>query len=119
MSRAFSRVPVAAGDGGTVQTMSLPGAWAPYALVAVLLVVTRVVDPVTAFLQSTLVLQWPDIFGTSISGSLSVLYLPGAVFVAVHLLTIPIHGMSEAEIKGAWAETIEKVTPPSSPCCSR
>ena len=100
-----------AADGGVVRTMPLWKAWTPYALVAALLVVTRVVDPVTGFLQSTLVLQWGSIFGTSLSGSLAVLYLPGAVFVAVHLLTIPIHGMSKAEIVGAWSETIEKVTP--------
>jgi lactate permease len=100
-----------AADGGTVETMSLPRAWAPYALVAVLLVVTRVVDPVTTFLQSNLVLEWTRILGTSLSGSLAVLYLPGAVFVAVHLLTIPIHGMSSDEITAAWSETIEKVTP--------
>ena len=100
-----------AADGGTVQTMSLPRAWAPYALVAVLLVVTRVVDPVTGFLQSTLVLEWTRILGTSLSGSFATLYLPGAVFVAVHLLTIPIHGMSSDEITGAWSETLEKVTP--------
>jgi lactate permease len=106
-----SREAHVAADGGTVQTMSLPRAWAPYALVALLLVVTRVVDPVTAFLQSNLVLGWDRILGTSLSGSLAVLYLPGAVFVAVHLLTIPIHGMSRDEIVGAWSETVEKVMP--------
>ncbi|MFB6107335.1 MAG: L-lactate permease [Haloplanus sp.] len=106
-----NREAAVAADGGAVQTMSLPRAWTPYALVAVLLVVTRVVDPVTNFLNSTLVLSWGHILGTSLSGSLAVLYLPGAVFVAVHLLTIPIHGMSGDEIKGAWTETIEKVTP--------
>jgi lactate permease len=100
-----------AADGGVARTMPLWKAWTPYALVAILLVVTRVVGPVTTFLQSTLVLQWTSILGTSLDGSLAVLYLPGAVFVAVHLLTVPIHGMSGREIRGAWTETVEKVTP--------
>nr|WP_304449449.1 L-lactate permease [Halomarina sp. PSRA2] len=107
-----------AADGGFVtdspreaDTMSLWKAWAPYALLAVLLVLTRVWDPLTTFLNSTLVLQWADILGTGETNSLELLYLPGAVFVLVHLVTIPLHGMGGQQIKDAWFETIEKVTP--------
>ncbi|WP_423751633.1 L-lactate permease [Salinirarus marinus] len=101
-----------AADGGLTHRMPLWKAWTPYALVAVLLVVTRVVDPVTAFLQSPLfVFEWSNILGTGLSSDFALLYLPGAVFVAVHLLTIPIHGMSGREIRDSWSETIEKVTP--------
>jgi lactate permease len=100
-----------AADGGQTQ-MSLVQAWTPYALVAVLLVVTRVVDPVNSFVTMDLfTLQWGDILGTGLSGSFAVLYLPGAVFIAVHLLTIPLHGMNREEIVGSWSETIEKVAP--------
>ncbi|WP_311174066.1 L-lactate permease [Halobellus ordinarius] len=98
-------------DGGQTQ-MSLVQAWTPYALVAVLLVVTRVVDPVNSFVTMDLfTLQWGDILGTGLSGSFEILYLPGAVFIAVHLVTIPLHGMDREEILGSWSETIEKVTP--------
>jgi lactate permease len=124
-----------AADGGTVEGaspadgpapapgagvgMSLVRAWTPYALVALLLVVTRVVDPVQSLLTSALfTITWADlpltgtsILGTGLEGDLQILYLPGAVFVAVHVLTIPLHGMDRAEIVGAWSETIEKVTP--------
>jgi lactate permease len=101
-----------AADGGVTHRMPLWKAWTPYALVAVLLVVTRVVDPVTAFLKSPVfVFEWANIFGTGLSSDFALLYLPGAVFVAVHFLTIPIHGMSGREIKDSWAETVEKVTP--------
>jgi lactate permease len=117
--------PAVAADGGTIQNaghMSLWKAWTPYALVALLLVVTRVVDPVTAFITSDLfTLAWGDlaalpfvqetILGTGLTNDFALLYLPGAVFVAVHLMTIPLHGMDGAEIKAAWAETIEKVAP--------
>ncbi|MFC6872500.1 L-lactate permease [Halobellus marinus] len=100
-----------AADGGQTQ-MSLVQAWTPYALVAVLLVVTRVVDPVNSFVTMDLfTLKWADILGTGLSGSFAILYLPGAVFIAVHLLTIPLHGMNREEIVGSWSETIEKVAP--------
>ena len=98
-------------DGGRPRRMSLLTAWTPYVLLAILLVVTRVVDPVQSFLQSTLVLAWTDILGTGLSGDFQLLYLPGAVFVFVHLVTVPLHGMDREEIVGAWTETVEKVTP--------
>ncbi|WP_380677315.1 L-lactate permease [Salinigranum sp. GCM10025319] len=98
-------------DGGHVQ-MPLWKAWTPYALVAVLLVVTRVYDPVNAFVTMDIfTLAWTDILGTGLGDSFAVLYLPGAVFVAVHLLTIPLHDMGTDEITGAWRETVEKVMP--------
>ncbi len=104
-----------AADGGQVtagdQKMSLVRAWTPYVVLAGLLVVTRVIDPLTSFLTSTLVLEWADILGTGMSNDFALLYLPGAIFVFVHLLTIPLHRMDGAEIKAAWLESVEKVTP--------
>ncbi|GGO01525.1 L-lactate permease [Haloarcula pellucida] len=112
---ATGRSGTVAADGGQVATatdsMSLARAWTPYAVLAGLLVVTRVIDPVTNFVTSTLVLEWGSILGTSMGNSFAVLYLPGAVFIAVHLLTIPLHGMDREEVTAAWLETIEKVTP--------
>ncbi|MDS0277573.1 L-lactate permease [Halomicroarcula sp. S1AR25-4] len=112
---ATGRSGTVAADGGQVatptQSMSLVRAWTPYAVLAGLLVVTRVIDPVTNFVTSTLVLEWGSILGTSMGNSFAVLYLPGAVFIAVHLLTIPLHGMEGEEVKAAWLETVEKVTP--------
>ncbi|WP_152040664.1 L-lactate permease [Salinigranum salinum] len=118
VSAGTSRDGAVTADGGHVQ-MPLWKAWTPYALVAVLLVVTRVVDPVNAFVtMDVFTITWADlpltgetILGTGLSDSFAVLYLPGAVFVAVHLLTIPLHDMRRDEITAAWAETIEKVMP--------
>jgi lactate permease len=114
-----------AADGGTVQssvpTSSMPlwKAWTPYVLVAALLVVTRAVDPVNAFVtMDVFTITWSglpftgdSILGTGLTNDFALLYLPGAVFVAVHLLTIPLHDMDGGEIKAAWTETIEKVAP--------
>jgi lactate permease len=111
VSAGTSRDGTVAADGGHAG-MSLWKAWTPYALVAVLLVVTRAVDPVNAFVtRDIFTLAWSDILGTGLGGSFAVLYLPGAVFVAVHLLTIPLHDMRTEEIRASWAETVEKVLP--------
>jgi lactate permease len=107
-----SRSGAVAADGGQVLQMSLLQAWAPYALVALLLVLTRVVDPLTALLRADIfTLAWQDILGTGLGGSFEILYLPGAVFIAVHLATIPLHGMGKREIVDSWSETLEKVAP--------
>ncbi|GAA0245835.1 L-lactate permease [Haladaptatus pallidirubidus] len=101
-----------AADGGVVtERMPLWKAWMPYVLLAALLVLTRVWTPLTDFLTSTLVLAWDDILGTGLDNDLSLLYLPGAAFVFVHLLTIPLQDMKPGEIKDAWVETGEKVMP--------
>lgn len=105
-----------AADGGVRQgaptdRMSLTKAWTPYILLAALLVVTRVWDPLTNFLTSTLVLEWSSILGTSLGSDIQLLYLPGAMFLAVHLVTIPYHGMDGEGIKDAWMETFEKIAP--------
>lgn len=97
-------------DGG-VDKMPLWKAWVPYILLAFILVLTRIVGPVQSFLQTNLVLEWTNILGTDLAGSLQILYVPGAVFVFVHLLTIPFHQMSRVEIKKAWNETAENVLP--------
>ncbi|WP_049997226.1 L-lactate permease [Halococcus sediminicola] len=100
-----------AADGGHA-SMSLWKAWTPYLLLVVVLVATRVVDPLAAFLQSTAVLVWSDILGTGLTNDLQVLYLPGAAFVFVSLLTIPLHRMNGGEVRAAWRETVEKIAPP-------
>ncbi|GGC55556.1 L-lactate permease [Haloferax sulfurifontis] len=100
-----------AADGGSVQQMPLWKAWTPYVLVAALLVVTRVFDPLTSFLTSNLVFEYADIWGTELAGDFQLLYLPGAVFLVVHLVTIGLHDMDAKQVKATWAETAEKVTP--------
>jgi lactate permease len=108
--------PTVAADGGTVterhsHDMSLGMAWAPYILTAALLVVTRIWSPLQDFLQQNLVLAWNDIFGTGLSGAFATLYLPGAIFVFVSLLTYFLHGMDTSDFSAAWKETGQKILP--------
>lgn len=63
------------------QPMSLGAAWLPYAVVGVLLVVTRVRSfPVGDWMQAQ-ALRWENVFDTSLMLQSSPLYLPGTLFV--------------------------------------
>jgi lactate permease len=106
-----------AADGGTATVlddhdMSLGMAWLPYVLTAGLLVVTRVYDPLQTFLQNNLVLAWNNILGVQgLSGSFQTLYLPGAIFVFVSVVTYGLHGMDREQVVESWRETFWKILP--------
>jgi lactate permease len=83
--------------------MSMPLAWAPYVLVGVLLVMTRLRTlPIGAWLQSW-TLQLSGIFGTGISASVQPLYLPGTIFIVVALVTYFLHRMQPSAFRHAVA----------------
>jgi len=106
-----------AADGGTTsfkdmhsQDMSLGVAWLPYILVAIVLVVTRIVDPVTEALLAVQ-LSWNNILGTPFGESIELLYLPGTLFIGVAVVTYALHGMNSQEIKDSWAEAFRNIAP--------
>ncbi|MEU6697277.1 L-lactate permease [Pseudonocardia sp. NPDC046786] len=72
-------------------------AWLPYVLVAVILVLTRTVEPIKEALQGVTV-GLSDILGTGISEELEPLYSPGGVFLAVCLITYGLHRMSGRQV---------------------
>lgn len=82
--------------------MTYVRAWAPYVLVAVLLVLSRTIDPVKDALQNVTVGP-SDILGTGIDEELEVLYSPGAVFLVVCLITYLLHRMSGRQIATSWS----------------
>ena len=113
-----SRNQAVAADGGTTsfealhdQDMSLGMAWAPYILVAALLIATRVITPVQSFLSSTGVLTWNNILGTPFSEGIELLYLPGSLFVAVAVVTYALHGMDAEGITASWSEAVRNIIP--------
>lgn len=63
-------------------------AWAPYILVAILLVLTRLEPLGLKTLLASVTLATPPLFGTAISASFAPLYSPGAIFVVVALVTL-------------------------------
>ncbi len=105
-------------DGGSTrfedmhsQQLSLGMAWAPYLLVAALLVLTRVIEPVQTFLSSTGVITWNHILGTPFSEGIEMFYLPGSLFVLVAVVTYVLHDMNAEGIKDSWREAIQNIIP--------
>jgi lactate permease len=77
-------------------------AWTPYLLVAGILVLTRLPSLGLKPLLEGVLISWPNIFGTSITGSLQPLYLPGSVFLVVVLATYVLHRMTFSQIAESW-----------------
>lgn len=73
--------------------MSAVRAWAPYVLMALLLVATRVVPELKAFLVG-LAIPVKDILGTGISTSIQPFYLPGFVLILASAFAFLLHRMN-------------------------
>jgi lactate permease len=80
-------------------------AWVPYGLLALILVLSRIVEPFKAWLQSFSVGARNILGETGISGSFQPLYLPGGVLVFVCLLTIVLHRMAVSDFVKAARES--------------
>jgi lactate permease len=77
-------------EGRGVSTLS---AWAPYALLGILLVITRLPSwPVGGWLRAPDI-TWSDILGSGITATTTPLYLPGFVLVVVVVATALLHRM--------------------------
>jgi lactate permease len=86
-------------------------AWAPYVLVAVLLVLTRLPQVRVAGSSlkdwlSSAVIPFENIFGTSISYDSKPLFLPGTVFVFVSMVTFILHRMHARQYARAWRRSV-------------
>lgn len=82
--------------------VSQAAAWAPYALLGALLVLTRLPRlPVGGWLRR-LDLTWTDIFGSGITATTTPLYLPGFILLVVVLATAFLHRMDGSELRDAF-----------------
>jgi lactate permease len=76
-------------------------AWAPYALLGLLLVLTRLPSlPVGGWLRAP-ALAWPDILGSGITATTTPLYLPGFVLIVVVAITAFLHRMDASALGAA------------------
>ncbi|WP_294928545.1 L-lactate permease [uncultured Paracoccus sp.] len=74
--------------------MPLVKAWAPYVVVVALLILTRTVTPVQAWLTSpAMTLAFDDLFGSGINSRTQVLYMPGTILILASVFTFFYHGM--------------------------
>lgn len=84
-------------------SMGMLRAWSPYAIVALLLLGSRLFDPLRTALTAWTI-TWPDMFGTSISANaVQPLFLPGALFIATSLITYLIHRIPGDAYRRAWS----------------
>jgi len=85
-------------DDGRV---TIPKAWAPYALLGVLLVLTRLPSlPLGGWLKKVSVV-WSDILGAGITASTTPLYLPGFILLVVVGVTALLHRMEVRQVADA------------------
>ncbi|MGP9783364.1 lactate permease [Arthrobacter sp. MYb224] len=81
--------------------MGVLRAWAPYILMGTLLVATRVIPDLKAFLTG-LAIPVADILGTGISTSIQPFYLPGFVLILASVFAFVLHKMNGAQIARAF-----------------
>jgi lactate permease len=77
----------------TGRSLPLLLAWSPYMLVAALLILTRLPSLPVGTWVKTIRIPMNQILGTSLSQTITPLYLPGSVFIVVALLTVWIQRM--------------------------
>ena len=97
-----------------VRTADLPvspfKAWTPYILVSVILVLTRVTEPIQEFLAG-LTIDITDILGTDLSFSFAWAYLPGTVgFILVAIIAIPLLNFGD-KARDTWIDTLKQIGP--------
>lgn len=96
--------------------MSLIKAWTPYFIIAGILVLTRVAQKFEADGAGFFSKMKGFTIGTGESGIVfggnwnwAILWNPGVVFIIVALLTIPLHGMTNENVKTAWKGALNQV----------
>ena len=85
--------------------MSLFKAWSPYLVVVVLLLLTRVVEPLKELLLSIDFLSLNNVLGTSISSSFAIFYSPGAVLILASVFASIYQKKGLKEFKNAIRDT--------------
>ncbi|MAU94696.1 MAG: lactate permease [Fulvimarina sp.] len=86
--------------------ISLMRAWSPYLIIAILLVLTRTIAPLKAWLTSPdTTIAFTDLFGSGIDAKAQLLYSPGSVLILASLLSVAIFKMSGSAYARAWASS--------------
>ncbi|WP_394742803.1 L-lactate permease [Natronococcus roseus] len=114
-------------NGG--EQMSLLKAWSPYIVLIVLLVVTRVIDPISETITDAdlgadiavaglgeftvgVVIVWNEMFGYDLAADIEWVNAPGFWLLLSAIIAIGIFGMSGQQVKAAWAEATQKLVSP-------
>ncbi|WP_104133281.1 L-lactate permease [Cryobacterium sp. M91] len=85
----------------SVRRIGIVSAWSPYVLMAVLLVGSRVITPVTEFLTG-IAIPFKNILGTDISTAVQPFYSPAFLLILASLFAYGLHGMNGQQIRETW-----------------
>ncbi len=93
------------------EPMSLTRAWAPYGLIAAILVLTRIPALGLKEIIMAQAIPFANILGIEgLNYDFQWAYLPGTIpFILVVLITHAMHRMSKAEIKAAWGNSFKQI----------
>ena len=98
-------MPASAAAHSEGKRLSMRMAWAPYLLLAVLLVVSRTSAEFKTFLRSARV-NFTDLAGAEqVNGAFEPLYLPGGILVFVCLVTMLLHRLPPRRFAGAVGDS--------------
>lgn len=79
-------------------------AWMPYVIVAVLLVLTRTIEPLKDWLTGpSTTIAFTDLFGSGIKTSAQFLYSPGTMMILASLISVALFRMRGSDYARAWA----------------
>ncbi|GIU13381.1 MULTISPECIES: L-lactate permease [unclassified Shewanella] len=85
-------------------------AWSPYLIMAALLVLSRTVAPLKAWLSSFNI-SWTGLLGTELKAGFATLYAPGAFFVLVCILGFFLFRMKSPAIKESISVSCKSMVP--------
>jgi lactate permease len=93
--------------------ISILRAWIPYALIGILLVLTRIRFLPFGDWTKSVNINYKNLLGTSVSGKFEPLNNPGIIpFLFIALLCIPIFSMKKKQVGLAWTEAIKQMKNP-------
>jgi len=93
-------------DDSIAPRFSLVRAFSPYLIVIGLLIITRVIAPLKAFLTGDLTtIQFTNLFGTTISSKIQLAYSPGIILIIVALISILLFKMNGQAVKRSWSSS--------------
>ena len=83
--------------------ISLMTAWSPYVITIGLLVLTRVIAPLKAWLTGpSTTIAFENLFGSGITSKVQMLYSPGTVLIVASLISYFIYRMKAPDYARAW-----------------
>ncbi|MCL1146027.1 L-lactate permease [Shewanella sp. 10N.261.52.F9] len=97
-------------DLATEVKFSQLAAWSPYLIMAALLVLSRTVAPLKAWLSSFNI-SWTGLLGTELKAGFATLYAPGAFFVLVCILGFFLFRMKSPAIKESISVSCKSMVP--------